>query len=358
MSTAPHLWKLILEARKAGAPPGGGGSSEAALRRVADEHLAPMPGTDAALALGMMRAVVDAGLQDEDWCRAFTSGYDELLERLDDYPVGGLRGDLRRGCRGDRRVGREFASHAARAPAPGRGRPAPLGAPAGVPDGGVPAGAHRRVAAPRRRLLLHPHGHRRRISEAPLQRATCGRARCGRSTCRRWAMRSPIPSLDPPVKALVCWNSNPAQVAPEQGKVLEGLRRDDLFTVVLEQFMTDTALHADVVLPATTQLEHLDLIFSWGHHWFTLSEAAIDASRRGQAEHRGVPPDRRADGTRRSVLLGDRRGDARGAGGRRVAGVTLDERRARGFAKADLGPGGRRPTPRAVSPFPTASSLR
>ena len=78
------------------------------------------------------------------------------------------------------------------------------------------------------------------------------------------------------MKALVCWNSNPAQVAPEQGKVLEGLRRDDLFTVVLEQFMTDTALHADVVLPATTQLEHLDLIFSWGHHWFTLSEPAIE----------------------------------------------------------------------------------
>ena len=84
------------------------------------------------------------------------------------------------------------------------------------------------------------------------------------------------PALDPPVKALVCWNSNPAQVAPEQGRVLEGLRRDDLFTVVLEQFMTDTALHADVVLPATTQLEHLDLVFSWGHHYITLNEPAIE----------------------------------------------------------------------------------
>ena len=83
----------------------------------------------------------------------------------------------------------------------------------------------------------------------------------------------------------------------------EGLRRDDLFTVVLEQFMTDTAAHADVVLPATTQLEHLDVVFSWGHHYFTLNEPAIEPRGRGQAEHRGVPADRRADGPRRSVLL-------------------------------------------------------
>ena len=67
------------------------------------------------------------------------------------------------------------------------------------------------------------------------------------------------PALDPPVKAFVCWNSNPAAIAPDQERVLEGLRRDDLFVVVLEQFMTDTAAHADVVLPATTQLEHLDV---------------------------------------------------------------------------------------------------
>ncbi len=72
-----------------------------------------------------------------------------------------------------------------------------------------------------------------------------------------------------------CWSSNPAQVAPQQQLVLEGLRREDLFCVVLEQFMTDTAAHADVVLPATTQLEHTDALFSWGHHYLTYNEAAI-----------------------------------------------------------------------------------
>ena len=83
------------------------------------------------------------------------------------------------------------------------------------------------------------------------------------------------PDLEPPVAALVVWSSNPAQVAPEQERVLAGLRREDLFTLVIEQFMTDTATHADVILPATTQLEHLDAVFSWGHHYFTLNEPAI-----------------------------------------------------------------------------------
>ena len=74
----------------------------------------------------------------------------------------------------------------------------------------------------------------------------------------------------------MCWNSNPAAIAPDQERVLAGLRRDDLFMVVLEQFMTDTAAHADVVLPATTQLEHLDVVFSWGHHYVTFNEPAIE----------------------------------------------------------------------------------
>jgi anaerobic selenocysteine-containing dehydrogenase len=78
------------------------------------------------------------------------------------------------------------------------------------------------------------------------------------------------------VKALVVWNSNPASIAPDQGRVLAGLGRDDLFTVVLEQFITDTAKHADVVLPATTQLEHRDVVFSWGHHYLTWNEPAIE----------------------------------------------------------------------------------
>jgi anaerobic selenocysteine-containing dehydrogenase len=84
------------------------------------------------------------------------------------------------------------------------------------------------------------------------------------------------PELDPPVAALVVWNSNPALVAPDQSAVQRGLAREDLFTVVLEQFLTDTARFADVVLPATTQLEHRDVVPSWGHHYLTYNEPAIE----------------------------------------------------------------------------------
>ena len=79
----------------------------------------------------------------------------------------------------------------------------------------------------------------------------------------------------PPVRALVVYNSNPAAVAPDRNAVLRGLARDDLFTVVLEHFQTDTADWADIVLPATTQLEHWDIHFSYGHHYVTLNRPSI-----------------------------------------------------------------------------------
>ena len=81
---------------------------------------------------------------------------------------------------------------------------------------------------------------------------------------------------DDAVRALVVYNCNPAAIVPNQAKVLAGLARDDLFTVVLEQFVTDTARYADVVLPATTQIEHLDLMPSWGHLYLTLNLPAIE----------------------------------------------------------------------------------
>ncbi len=88
-------------------------------------------------------------------------------------------------------------------------------------------------------------------------------------------------TMSPPIRALIVYNSNPAATAPNQNLVLKGLKRDALFTVVIEQFMTDTALHADFVLPATSQLEHLDLFWSWGQPYITLNLPAI--APRGEA---------------------------------------------------------------------------
>lgn len=88
-------------------------------------------------------------------------------------------------------------------------------------------------------------------------------------------LRDASPDFGPKVEALIVYNSNPVAVAPESPKVVRGFARDDLFTVVLEHFLTDTADHADYVLPATTQLEHLDLHTSYGHTDVLLNEPAI-----------------------------------------------------------------------------------
>ena len=104
---------------------------------------------------------------------------------------------------------------------------------------------------------------------------------------------------DPPVKAMVVYNSNPAAIAPNQNPVRRGLRREDLFTVVLEQFQTDTADHADIVLPATTFLEHTDLYLAYGHYYLQLARPALRRAGRNQVECGSLPPAGRAHGFRR-----------------------------------------------------------
>src|SRR5262249_48338124 len=86
---------------------------------------------------------------------------------------------------------------------------------------------------------------------------------------------SALNEAQPPVKALYVYNSNPAAVAPDQSRVTAGLKREDLFTVVHEQFQTDTADYADILLPATTQLEHRDIVKPYGHYYLMYNEPSI-----------------------------------------------------------------------------------
>jgi anaerobic selenocysteine-containing dehydrogenase len=83
------------------------------------------------------------------------------------------------------------------------------------------------------------------------------------------------PRLRPPIKGLMIWGTNPALVLPDAGRVQRGLAREDLFTVVIEHFMTDTARYADIVVPSTTQLEHFDILGAWGHRYVSINEPAI-----------------------------------------------------------------------------------
>ena len=276
LSTAPHLWRKLLDARKNGARLVVVDPFRSRTARVADEHLRPLPGTDAALAIGMMRAVVDAGLHDEDWCRAHTDGYDELLAELERTTVAECAEQCGVDADSIVRVARDFASTRPALLRLGVGAQRHAGAPAAYATvASLPlltgawkdrgGGCSYIPTATAGALRSHPL-EREDLRTSPVR--TINMSRLGEALTD--------PEMDPPVKVLVCWNSNPAAIAPDQERVLEGLHRDDLFTVVLEQFMTDTAQHADVILPATTQLEHLDVLFSWGHHYVTWNEPAIE----------------------------------------------------------------------------------
>jgi len=276
LSTAPHLWRKLLDARAAGARLVVVDPFRSRTARVADEHLRPLPGTDAALAIGMMRAIVDAGLQDEDWCRAHADGYDELLAELarnsveDCAAICGVPAD------DIARVAREFATTKPALLRLGVGAQRHMGAPTAYSTiASLPA----LVGAWRDRgggCSYVPLATAAAVSDYALRREDLRPGPVRTINMSRLGEALTDPSLDPPIKAFVCWSSNPAAIAPDQERVLAGLARDDLFVVVLEQFMTDTAATADVVLPATTQLEHLDVLFSWGHHYLTHNQPAIE----------------------------------------------------------------------------------
>jgi len=348
LSTAPHLWRKLLDARNAGARLVVVDPFRSRTARLADEHLRPLPGTDAALAIGMMRAIFDAGLHDEEWCRAHAEGYDELIAQLDATTVEECAERCGVDAETIARVGRDFASTRPALLRLGVGAQRHAGAPAAyatVASIPVLTGAWKDRGGG---CSYIPTATAGAISAAPLQREDLRPHPVRTINMSRLGEALTDPAMEPAVKALVCWSSNPAAIAPDQERVLEGLGRGDLFTVVLEQFMTDTAQHADVILPATTQLEHLDVLFSWGHHYVTWNEPSIEPL--GEAK----------PNTEAFRLLAERLGfddpcfadsDAQLVE-QLLDGFEENGLRERGWTKVDLGQG---PVPHAEGGFGTAS---
>ncbi|HEX2127980.1 MAG TPA: molybdopterin oxidoreductase family protein [Solirubrobacterales bacterium] len=350
MSTAPHLWRKLLDARANGAKLVVVDPFRSRTANVADEHLRPLPGTDAALGLGMMRAVLDAGLVDEEWCRAHADGFDELIARLEEHDVDHWAGVCGVDAMTIDRVGREFASTQPALLRLGVGAQRHMGAPIAYRTlACLPA----LVGAWRHRgggCSYIPTATATAVPSAVLDGMDMRSGEPRQINMSQLGEALTDPELDPPVKAMVVWSSNPAQIAPDQERVLAGLEREDLHLVVIEQFMTDTARYADVVLPATTELEHLDGVFSWGHHYFTLNQPAIEplgeskptteafrllAARMGLED----PAFAETDEELLQRLLDGNPG-----------GVELERLRGRGWHKIDLGQG---PTPHAEGGFGT-----
>jgi anaerobic selenocysteine-containing dehydrogenase len=280
--TNRHLWPVIEEARRGGAEVICIDPLVTPTAAAADWHVQLLPGTDAALALGMMKVIIDSDLVDKGWVGRYTTGFDALKERAAEYPpervaeICGVSADQIQRLAvefGTRRpaairvlIGMEHRQHGGMAFRTVACLPALVGA---WRDRG--GGLCRSTGSLFGDILDTTVLTRPDLATAHRRPITMGRL--GDALTER--------STEPTVLGLVVYNCNPAVVVPNQAKILAGLGRDDLFTVVIEQFMTDTAGFADVVLPATTQLEHLDLMDSWGHLYLTLNQPAI--APRGEA---------------------------------------------------------------------------
>jgi anaerobic selenocysteine-containing dehydrogenase len=273
VSTNLHLWPFIREAKAAGAQVVVIDPVRTRTAKAADRHIRPMPGTDAALALGMMQVIVAEGLHDEDYLARHTVGFDELRARIDEYPPERVAEITRVDVDEIRWLARAYATT----------RPAAIRVLVGMEHRARGANAFRAISC----LPAVVGAWRERgggLCHMTFQLFDNLDWSCGVGIAPPRDVRSvnmvqvgrALTSLEPPIRALIVYNSNPAAIAPNQNLVLEGLRREDLFTVVLEHTMTDTAAHADYVLPATTQVEHDDVLWSWGHTYLTLNRRAID----------------------------------------------------------------------------------
>jgi anaerobic selenocysteine-containing dehydrogenase len=274
-----HLWPFVEEARRSGAKLVVIDPYRTRTARVADWHIPINPGTDVALAMGLMHIILRDGLQDADYIARYADGFDELQKRLPKYTPQQVSEWTGIAVADIELLAREYATQ----------RPAAIRLNYGIQrttNGGaavravcmlpVITGSWQETGGGLQLSLSGGFG----LNTAGLERAdlmlksSLGQA--ARSINMVELGKALTELNDPPVKALVVYNCNPAAVCPEHNLVVRGLKRDDLFTVVHEQFLTDTTDYADVVLPATTFFEQKDLVKAYGHLYLQVSQQAIE----------------------------------------------------------------------------------
>ena len=274
LNTGMHLWRFALEARKRGAKLIAIDPYRSRTARACDEHIAIRPGTDAALALAMMKIIVDEDLVDHDYVRHHTIGFDKLVDRLRSLSLQDLARDCDIPLSKIQDLAREYAGT----------RPAAMRIGFGVQRNGggfaairaascLPAltGAWRDLGGglyTQGRAMLRAHDADRaaRPDLAPP----------GTRVVNMMDLAQHLldPDLTPPLKVLYFYNFNTITL-PDQNTVRRALSRPDLFTAVHDLFLTDSAGYADIVMPATSTLEHEDLVLSAGHDHASYSRPAI-----------------------------------------------------------------------------------
>jgi molybdopterin guanine dinucleotide-containing S/N-oxide reductase-like protein len=272
-----HLWPFIVEARRKGAKLVVIDPYRTRTAECADWYLPINPGTDAALALGLLHVIIGENLYDADYVAKYTLGFEQLREKVKEYSPERVAHWTGIAAADIRKLAREYATT----------RPSIIRLNYGIQRS-------ERGGMATRAVVMLPcligswkelgGGLQMSVSEAAdfnsdalkrpdLMQATLG---CEARTLNMVELGRILTRLnDPPVKALFVYNCNPAAVCPDHNEVVRGLMRPDLFTVVHEQFFTDTTDYADIVLPATTFFEEKDLLKSYGHYYLQVSNQAI-----------------------------------------------------------------------------------
>jgi anaerobic selenocysteine-containing dehydrogenase len=276
LGTNSHHWPFIEQARKAGAKLVVIDPVRTRTARLADWHIPIRPGTDAALALAMIHVIIKENLVDRDYIDQHTVGYDELAERASTYTPEFAAQETGIPVDDIVKLAREYAT-----------------TPPAVVRIGVAVERHAGGGQTVRAIACLPGliGAWRHVGGGllqlpiwafPVKWEVLMRPELAPEKMRvlnSWRLGPALTGelgFDPPIKSLFVYNANPMAMVTEQTKLEQGLEREDLFTVVSEHFLTDTARYADIVLPATTQLEQKDIMFSWGHLYLSYNNPAIE----------------------------------------------------------------------------------
>jgi molybdopterin guanine dinucleotide-containing S/N-oxide reductase-like protein len=273
-----HLWPFIEEARRDGAKLVVIDPYRTRTAACADWFLPINMGTDGALALGMMHVIIGEGLYDADYVAKYTVGFEQLREKVKEYPPDRVAKWTGIAVADVVKLAREYATT----------RPAAIRVNYGIQRseaGGMSTravtmlpcitGSWKEVGGGLQLSTSGAFGLKKDAIRNPeLMQKSLGRSARVINMVELGKVLNQL--SDPPVRALFVYSSNPAAVCPNHNDVVRGLMRPDLFTVVHEQFFTDTTDYADIVLPATTFFEHKDLQTAYGHYYLQMSNQAIE----------------------------------------------------------------------------------